>query len=357
MAGSVEPYRSHWTRKETGHEDMAYMRRILAIHMDIARETGLVPVLRARVLDLASQILDSCLAPTNWLGLAEMWKGSQDLKAQNAVKEVARTHSIEPVAELLAKLADKWGFGPMEWPFGEDRAGSPEAFGTAHVGEALVRVPIRFYNFGATHWEAPSILGPWQQAVALLPRLRKLVGAKDDTPAKIWPKGKTSWEPLDEWFIPEEIESTRREIERLRALPPAETTTGRGANAAPIAELAARFEVKEDTAAVLAACVAGALAPDKDNVAAWAGVKRDNVHDHMKKLEKAGAVAKLGKELRLAVPHEGLRYENDDDQVAVFKRLFWNRYQGSSSDLDGYRTKTARRFLEEDILREYLKHV
>jgi hypothetical protein len=359
-AGSIEPYRKHWTRKEGGHEDMGYMRRVLAIHMDIARETDLAPVLRGRVLDLASQILDTCLAPTNWIGLTEHWGTEKEIKGEKKIQKAVADRSIEPVADQLANLADKWDFGPMEWPIDPEEDDDLLIHGTAHVGEVTVIVPIRLYGrcgLVATIWDPPYMLGPWQEVAALQPRLQKLTGTKAYAPKEIWPKGKPAWAPLPDWFTPEEIESTRREIERLRALPPGETTTGRGANAGVIVELAGRFEVKDDTAAVLAACVAGPLEADKDKLAAWAGVKRDSVQDHLKKLEKAGAAVKVEKELRLKVAYEGLEYEHSSSQVPVFKRLFWNRHWNNDSDVRKYRTKTARRFLEEDILREYLRQV
>ena len=356
LAGSIDGYRSHWTRKETGHEDMGFMRRILSIHMDIARETNLAPVLRGRVLDLASQILDGCQAPTVWLGLTEKWHTEKELQgSKDKIKQVNKTKSVEPVADQLAKLADKWGFGPMRWAWAD--LDDDNAVGTARVGEVTISVPIRFYDFGSTNWKPPWMLGPWQEVLALRPRFLKMVGAPA-APAQVWPKAKAKAELLDDWFTPAEIESTRREIALLRGLPPDQTTTGRAANAEPIAEIAARFGVKEDTAAVLAAHIAQ-LAPDRDAIAAWAGVKRDAIGDHLKKLEKAGAVKKLDKALALAVPHEGLRYESDDDKIAVFYGVFWNRNWNPHMDSDHkeYRTKCARRFLEADIIRAYLQNV
>jgi hypothetical protein len=355
LAGSIDAYRTHWTRKETGHEDMGFMRRMLSIHLDIARETNLAPILRGRLLDLASQILDGCLAPTVWLGLTEKWHSEKELKGDTKIKQVNKTKSVEPVADQLAKLADKWGFGPMTWAWGDPE--DDDALGTARVGEVSITVPIRFYDFGSTHWDPPWMLGPWQEVIALWPKLRKMVGAPA-APSEIWPKGKAKAELLDDWFTPAEIESTRREIALLRTLPPEQTTTGRAANAEPIAEIAARFGVKDDTAAVLAAHIAQ-LDPDRDAIAAWAGVKRDAVGDHLKKLEKAGAMKKEEKTLLLPVPHEGLRYEHDSDKIAVFKRVFWNRNwnRNMDSDLKKYRTKCARRFLEADIIRGYLQNV
>ena len=365
--GTIESYRPLLCRNEVPggeeHPNQPFLRTLIGKHLQMAREVGLEPPLRARVLDLVEQLLDLAEDPATWLTVSAKEREGGHFNVSEAQSEdcVVNKRINEAVREILTGFEKRWKLGAFEWSTApSDSIYDLELRGLLRLGDATLKVGFGM-NQGETFvcQDEPYLGGPVAAVRAALDQFDVVAHwhpSHAGEPARAWGGEQDNpWEPLDEWMIPEEIASLRREVAQLRTLDASESTVGPAAHRGLLALMASTWGLKEDTAKVLAPLVLQSRF-DREGIACWSGIDSKKLLPHFKALVDAKLIEKAeGNEYLFTTPKVvGQGYRNQS--TTAFKRLFFTIAPMEGQRANG-RTKVARCFSEADVLRHYLMHV
>ncbi|MBW2734570.1 MAG: WGR domain-containing protein, partial [Deltaproteobacteria bacterium] len=365
--GHVESYGEFLARDDIPggqtHPNQPYLRNLIGCHMQMAREVGLAPILRERVLNLVEQMLDLVEAPSVWLTVSAKERNDGYFKVKESVSEdcVVNNHVNDGMRKKLAALEKSWKLGAFEWSTGpSDSIYDLEIRGIRKWGDVTLKA-----TFGVEQGDSmvmqdePFMGGPLNAVVSALDKLNTVAfweESHEGEPKRAWGGTKDNpWATLDEWMLPEEIDSMRREVAKLRKLEPSETTVGPAAHPGLLALMARTWGFREDTAKVLAALL---LQPmfDRERLGNWSGIESKKLLPHFKKLIAAKLLEKAEQNEYLFTTPKIKSRGYGRGPTTAFKRLFFTIATMEGNRENG-RTRVALRFSEADVLRHYLMTV